>query len=92
MSLEKHKIDCNESVLDTAVDAAKKALSQSDSNRSRASYVRHAMDERYGQAWCCVAGRDFGSEMPYLPNHFAFFSVDNVSFLVCKTSENVVTS
>lgn len=60
MSLEKHKIDCEESVLDTAVDAAKKALSESNSNRSRASYVRRAMDEKYGQAWCCVAGRDFG--------------------------------
>ncbi|EUB60455.1 Dynein light chain 1, cytoplasmic [Echinococcus granulosus] len=91
MSLQKLKIDCEEGLLDTAIEAARKALSQSDSNRSRASYVRRVMDEKYGQAWCCVVGRDFGSELPYLPNHFAFFTVDNVSFLVCKSSENVIT-
>nr|CDS28418.1 dynein light chain [Hymenolepis microstoma] len=89
MSVKELNIECTDDELKTAINAAKSALDRTDSNQDRASFVRKAMDDRYGPAWSCVSGRDFGSELPYLPRHFAFFSVGDISFLVCKTSENV---
>ncbi|VDL57578.1 unnamed protein product [Hymenolepis diminuta] len=77
------------SKLQTAIDAASESLRRTKSNQDRATMVRQAMDDRYGPAWSCVAGMDFGSEIPYLPENFAFFTINNVSFLVCKSTENV---
>ncbi|VUZ46435.1 unnamed protein product [Hymenolepis diminuta] len=89
MDVKKLNIDCEESQLNTAIDAAKNAINRLDSNKERAAYVRKVMDDRYGPAWSCISGRDFGSEVPYLPKNFAFFTVGDISFLICKTSENV---
>lgn len=60
MDVKKLNIDCDESQLNTAIDAAKNAINHTDSNQERASYVRKVMDDRYGPAWSCISGRDFG--------------------------------
>ena len=60
MSLKTFNVDCNDEELNWAVDAAKRALNQSTSNQKRASYVRKAMDDKYGPAWSCITGKDFG--------------------------------
>ncbi|KAL5963756.1 Dynein light chain 1 cytoplasmic [Taenia solium] len=83
------QVECDRYKLQTAIDAATEAINRTKSNQERATYVRQAMDNKYGPAWSCVTGLDFGSEIPYLPENFAFFTVDNVSFLVCKSTENV---
>ncbi|KAM3173790.1 hypothetical protein ACTXT7_011877 [Hymenolepis weldensis] len=83
------RIEIDHSKLQTAIDAASEALRRTKSNQERATIVRQAMDNRYGPAWSCVTGMDFGSEIPYLPENFAFFTVNSVSFLVCKSTENV---
>lgn len=64
--MQKIKVDCDDDHLNTAVDAARTALNRSQSNQDRASYVRQAMDNRYGPAWSCVTGRDFGRWNHYL--------------------------
>ncbi|VDD74221.1 unnamed protein product [Mesocestoides corti] len=89
MSVQRLKIECKENQVNTAIQAAQEALNKTRSNQERATYVRQIMDDKYGPAWSCITGQDFGSEIPYLPDHFAFFTVDDVSFLVCKSTDNV---
>nr|CDS28419.2 dynein light chain [Hymenolepis microstoma] len=79
MDVKRLQIEIDHSKLQTAIDAASGALRRTRSNQERATIVRQAMDDRYGPAWSCVTGMDFGSEIPYLPENFAFFTVNNVS-------------
>lgn len=60
MNLKTLNVDCDDEMLNCAADAAQRALKASDSNQSRASFVRKAMDDRYGPAWSCITGHNFG--------------------------------
>ncbi|VDN14134.1 unnamed protein product [Dibothriocephalus latus] len=90
MKYETIKCDAPQDVLDVMKDLATDAVKQCQTEQQMASYVRKRMDDKYNTTWGCVVGQNFGSEVPYIPNSFAFFTLDKYSFLIYKASENAV--
>ncbi|KAL7054464.1 hypothetical protein AAHC03_026081 [Spirometra sp. Aus1] len=84
------KCDAPNEVLDFMKKQAIQAQQNCKTEQEMASYVRKRMDDNYNSTWGCVVGQNFGSEVPYIPNSFAFFTVDKHSFLIYKASENAV--
>lgn len=60
MDVKRLQIECDHYKLQTAIDAATEAVKRAKSNQERATLVRQAMDKKYGPAWSCVTGMDFG--------------------------------
>lgn len=58
--VQRLQVECDNYKLQTAIDAAKEAIRKTKSNQERATYVRQVMDNKYGPAWSCVTGLDFG--------------------------------
>ncbi|VDL94875.1 unnamed protein product [Schistocephalus solidus] len=90
MKFESIKCDAPNDVLNYMKDQATQAVQQCHTEQEMASYVRKRMDDKYQSTWGCVVGQNFGSEVPYIPNSFAFFTLDKYSFLIYKASENAV--
>ena len=59
-NVQRLQVECDNSKLQTAIDAATDAIKRTKSNQERATYVRQVMDNKYGPAWSCVTGLDFG--------------------------------
>lgn len=52
--------EMNESMEEEAVQTAAFALSQKQSDKDIASYMKQEFDKKYKPEWSCVVGRDFG--------------------------------
>lgn len=58
--VKKIRIECSDEEFNKAADAAQEIIKTKDSNQERAAYVRRIMDDKFGPAWSCVCGHDFG--------------------------------
>ncbi|VDL57283.1 unnamed protein product [Hymenolepis diminuta] len=92
---EIYKQDMNNEMIKFCQRAARQALQDANSygntnNREQtmASSVRKTLENQYPGTWSCVCGQRFGSEVAYIKDHFVFFSVDGMSFMVFKSAEH----
>ncbi|VDD74223.1 unnamed protein product [Mesocestoides corti] len=92
---EVFKQDMSNDMLMACQRAARQALneqsgygSQNNKEQSLASSVRKAMEKQFPGTWSCVCGQRFGSEIAYVKDHFAFFMVDGMSFMVFKAADH----
>ncbi|KAH9327008.1 hypothetical protein KI387_007186 [Taxus chinensis] len=79
-----------------AFRCARKTLDAMDRKPAKSSSFRLALalkqefDECYGPAWHCIAGRSFGSFVTHSFGGFLYFSLDNLSILLFKTTVQLV--
>ncbi|CDS39329.1 expressed protein [Echinococcus multilocularis] len=95
MKDEVFKQDMTDEMLSACQRAARQALNeqssygnQTNKEQTLASYVRKQLEKQYPGTWSCVCGQRFGSEIAYVKDNFAFFSVDGMSFMVFKAAEH----
>ncbi|KAA0193976.1 Dynein light chain cytoplasmic [Fasciolopsis buskii] len=75
----------NESMEEEAVQTAAFALSQKQSDKDIASYMKQEFDKKYKPEWSCVVGRDFGSFVMHQPENIIYFYLGNRAFLLFKS-------
>jgi dynein light chain LC8-type len=72
---------------DSAIQAANKAIDACRTIGDMAGYIKKAMDEKHGPAWCCVVGRSFGSVVRHEADRFLHFSVGHQSVALWKCGD-----
>ncbi|CAL8092917.1 unnamed protein product [Calicophoron daubneyi] len=77
----------NDTALEDAVATTADAFEKYDDSRDIATYVKKALDKKYGKAWQCIVGRDYGSFITHEPEYFVDFQYKGRTILLFKTIE-----
>lgn len=73
-------------MLDKAIDTARALMRDAEKDeKDIASALRKEFDTTYGPTWHCFVGRNFGSFVTHETNHFAYFHVGQLGFLLFKS-------
>ncbi len=81
--------DCPDDILDIIIAKAGRLLSEFDIDVKGvviAEKLKKYMDDHYGSSWHVICGRHFGCYSIYESGRFVFFYLDNVAFLLYKSS------
>ena len=54
-------------------------------NKSMSEEIKVWLDENYGPRWHVILGRNFGAHIVHQKHTYAFFYIDQIAVLVCKT-------
>jgi len=68
-----------------AISLAQEALQQSSDPAALAAALKQGFDGRFGPAWHCIAGSNFGSQVVHEARSFIFFTVAGLSVLLFKS-------
>ncbi|XP_012861959.1 dynein light chain 1, cytoplasmic-like [Echinops telfairi] len=78
-------VDMSEEMKQYAVDVTSRALDEFVSEKDIAMYIKREFDNRYGPAWHCIVGRNFGSFVTHEPEHFIYFYLGYMAILLFKS-------
>ncbi|ODQ67503.1 dynein light chain 1, cytoplasmic-like protein, partial [Nadsonia fulvescens var. elongata DSM 6958] len=62
------------------------ALKNYSVEKDIAAYIKKQMDSNYGIPWHVIVGRSFGSFVSHESQHFIYFYIGHVAFLIFKTT------
>ncbi|KAF8534828.1 dynein light chain type 1-domain-containing protein [Trichophaea hybrida] len=69
-----------------AQEVAKKAMKENNVEKDIAQMIKKDFDQKYGNTWHCIVGRNFGSFVTHETKHFIYFYVGNLAVLLYKTA------
>ncbi|KNC53248.1 uncharacterized protein AMSG_08736 [Thecamonas trahens ATCC 50062] len=70
---------------DYAIDCATNALIDFNNEHDMASSIKYKFDDFYAPTWHCIVGRNFGSHVTHEVDHFIYFYIGQMGFLLFKT-------
>ena len=71
---------------DKAIDTARALMKDTEKDeKDIASALRKEFDTTYGPTWHCFVGRNFGSYVTHETNHFIYFYVGQLGFLLFRS-------
>ena len=79
--------DCSDDILDKTLSKARRLLDEFDIDSEGvkiAEKLKKYMDENYNQFWHVICGRHFGCYAIHESNHFIYFYVNSIAFLLYK--------
>ncbi|XP_014287008.1 uncharacterized protein [Halyomorpha halys] len=68
-----------------AIEIMMKAVRNVRMFRDVAEVVKKEMDIKFGSAWQCVVGREFGINISHMYGYFLFVTLDSLAILLYKT-------
>jgi len=85
MVAEIKSADMPEDMQQEAISSATRALSKFSVEKDIAGAIKRDFDKKYGGAWHCIAGRNFGSYVSYEEKHFIYFYIGQIAILLYKS-------
>lgn len=79
-------VDMSEEMEAEALSVAKLAVQSNNVEKDIAQYIKKEFDQRHGNTWHCIVGRNFGSFVTHETKHFIYFYVGNLAVLLFKTA------
>lgn len=79
-------VDMSDEMQNVALEVAKDAMKQNNVEKDIAQTIKKNFDQRYGNTWHCIVGRNFGSFVTHETKHFIYFYVGNLAVLLYKTA------
>ena len=64
---------------------AQEALERCHSEKDMASYMRKEFERKHQPTWHCFVGRNFGSYVTHEVNHYIYFYIGQIAFLIFKS-------
>lgn len=69
-----------------AISTAQDALEKLNSEKDVASHIKKEFDRKYHSGtWHCFVGRNFGSFVTHETNHYIYFYLGQIAFLIFKS-------
>jgi dynein light chain LC8-type len=78
-------VDMFEDLQQEVIDLAQEAMTRFTVEKDIAMCIKRTMDERKGQTWHCIVGRNFGSFVTHETKHFIYFYLGHCAILLFKT-------
>ncbi|KAL7271908.1 Dynein light chain [Rhizina undulata] len=69
-----------------AEELAVRAVKNFNVEKDIAQNIKKEFDQKYGNTWHCIVGRNFGSFVTHETKHFLYFYVGNLAVLLYKTA------
>ncbi|KAK9478330.1 dynein light chain type 1-domain-containing protein [Lipomyces japonicus] len=79
-------VDMPEETQRVVIDLAIQAMEQYNIEKDIAAYIKKELDQRFGQTWHCIVGRNFGSFVTHETRHFIYFYLGEIAILLFKTT------
>ncbi|KAF8241819.1 hypothetical protein K440DRAFT_212498 [Wilcoxina mikolae CBS 423.85] len=79
-------VDMSDEMSLAAQEVAKKAMKENNVEKDIAQMIKKDFDQKYGNTWHCIVGRNFGSFVTHETKHFIYFYVGNLAVLLYKTA------
>lgn len=79
-------VDMTEEMEAEALSIAKTAVLTNNVEKDIAQYIKKEFDQKHGNTWHCIVGRNFGSFVTHETKHFIYFYVGNLAVLLFKTA------
>jgi len=79
-------VDMSDEMQAMALEVAKDAMKANNVEKDIAQNIKKTFDQRYGNTWHCIVGRNFGSFVTHETKHFIYFYVGNLAVLLYKTA------
>lgn len=83
--LKKENTDMNTAMQQTFVELAIQAVESFSLEKDVARFIKNSADKKYGTAWQCIVGQQFGSYISFKRNNFIYFTIGPTAFLCFKT-------
>ena len=68
-----------------AHEKAKEALDKFNTEKEMASYIKKEFDKQFTPTWHCFVGRNFGSFVTHETEHYTYFYIGQMGFLIFKS-------
>jgi dynein light chain LC8-type len=77
--------DMNRDMEAYAIQTATEGLERYNNEKDIASYIKKEFDRKYSPTWHCFVGRNFGSYVTHENNHYLYFYLGQMAFLIFKS-------
>ncbi|PWN21934.1 cytoplasmic dynein light chain [Microstroma glucosiphilum] len=77
-------VDMSDEMQQLAVDTAQDALNKFTVEKDIAAHIKREMDRQCGPTWHTVVGANFGSYVTHETNHFIYFYLGKIAFLIWR--------
>ena len=77
-------VDMTDEMKEDVLMMAKHAISQCVVEKDIARLIKIDADNKFGQTWHCIVGRNFGSFVTHEANYFIFFYIDKLAILLFR--------
>nr|CAX76217.1 putative dynein light chain [Schistosoma japonicum]CAX76219.1 putative dynein light chain [Schistosoma japonicum] len=77
--------DMDEKMQENAVHIAAAALDKYNVEKDIAAHIKKEFDRQYNPNWHCVVGKHFGSYVTHETQHFIYFYLQGLAFLLFKS-------
>ncbi|KAK9314801.1 dynein light chain type 1-domain-containing protein [Lipomyces starkeyi] len=78
--------DMSEEMQAVVIDLAVQAMERYNIEKDIAAHIKKELDQRFGQTWHCIVGRNFGSYVTHETRHFIYFYLGQIAILLFKTA------
>ncbi|KAK7204252.1 dynein light chain type 1-domain-containing protein [Myxozyma melibiosi] len=78
--------DMSEDMQEVVIDLAMQAMERYNIEKDIAAHIKKELDQRFGQTWHCIVGRNFGSYVTHETRHFIYFYLGHIAILLFKTA------
>ncbi|KAK9238130.1 dynein light chain type 1-domain-containing protein [Lipomyces kononenkoae] len=79
-------VDMSEEMQAVVIDLAMQAMERYNIEKDIAAHIKKELDQRFGQTWHCIVGRNFGSYVTHETRHFIYFYLGQIAILLFKTA------
>ena len=75
----------SQEMIEDVLSVTKNALKAHKIEKDIAHSIKTEFDNKFGSTWHCIVGKDFGSFVTHQSNHFIYFYLEGLAFLLFKT-------
>ena len=68
-----------------AIQTAQDALERFNNEKEVASHIKKEFDRHHDPTWHCFVGRNFGSYVTHEADHYIYFYLGQIGFLIFKS-------
>ncbi|KAH8280807.1 hypothetical protein KR054_002708 [Drosophila jambulina] len=76
--------DMTQKMQESAIDCAKQAIDKYETEFQIAKYVKNEFDAKFEPRWHCTVGNDFGAYVSHKPDHYIYFHLGQLAFLLLR--------
>ena len=68
-----------------AIQIATEGMEKYHNEKEIASHIKKELDRKYTATWHCFVGRNFGSFVTHEANHYVYFYLGQMAFMIFKS-------